>query len=448
MNIRKSVLVMLFSAFALVSCSDDEIIGSGEDVTSLRLPRSINFGGPNLDFGSDQNLLSNLALDSAGTDYTTDSVEHYWTAEQSVTLQTANNILCIVDELGAYEMLNQGAYKISSKGGFCGSEPVANAVDIFIESKRADNDSPQFVRIWVMDDVPVVFELTIEQGVNNNNPFGVFQALYQVYQADPTSGVYSAFADADIRVMRSVQNKPRYESRMESRLQGMTLNVATAAIINDISSNSGQSREYWLGNDAGNILDSETLFDFNHDNTMVSVISASGLNLDNAGCYSRNDLVDQVQRYSLYFNQSMNFNGQAVSTGQRVQLNNNLNSLQFLYTHSSINDRPSSAPDAILVDNQQYTLNYDLLDPWPILRISQPVDAPIYFNLKDGTLLNNDLGEFAIKAREISHSTLAVNADQCMGLDADAVINNADIDPRNVPAIALPSIGLEDLPQI
>lgn len=217
--------LIVAGALGLAGCSDsgggDGGGNNSEETKGMEMPVTLSVVTAKEDSASAKQV-SGLSVDygaviatfnSAGTDYSNDS-QNAWVHDRALEpLQSVNEILCYIGQTGADELVNQtyvalvDAAKCKREGeqdqGQNQSSSGGKSVEMerwVVDSRRADNSSPQIVKIWVQesadgpDDIPqeIRAEVTITEGVSDANPFGKFTLNFVgVYiGADPYSNTF------------------------------------------------------------------------------------------------------------------------------------------------------------------------------------------------------------------------------------------------------------------
>ena len=135
----------------------------------------------------------------ATSDYKKDVTNTYVEERSTEGFNTVNEILCMVGQTKYDTMLNRGAYKAQIDSNQCSSsksdasaagqssqnQSSSSSMPRYemwtVESSRADNDSPQIVKVWIHEDADeyepakVIFaKMEITEGKSDTNPYGIF----------------------------------------------------------------------------------------------------------------------------------------------------------------------------------------------------------------------------------------------------------------------------------
>jgi len=139
---------------------------------------------------------SNLA---ATTDYNTDKPNVYVQERTSDAFKTINQILCMMGQTKYDVMLNKGVYTALVDQNLCSTnnaDPAAAGqqaqnqssganmpayMTFTVDASRADDNSPQYVRVWVHqpasdnDQAALIYgKAVISEGTSTTNPYGIF----------------------------------------------------------------------------------------------------------------------------------------------------------------------------------------------------------------------------------------------------------------------------------
>lgn len=387
-TLQKAATALLVSIFVplLSSCGG----GGGSSTTStnpttiagIKMPRSMSVVTvKSLDTTNAALVLPGTNTPTAITvdanaDYNQDEVHAYVYDASMESLETVNMILCLMDQTGATEMVNQGAYialvdedkceqgKNQSSSGETGQSSggqVSRFSNWTIDSTRADNSSPQIVKIWIpvspsnngpgtdpRDQQRIMVEVTASEGVSDTSPFGSFNLNFKgVVDASlmgGPSGTDVALMQGTLMTVDNNQNQPqfRFINLSGDALPGSTgfdysHTEAANVILDDATGTGGVAltsvdESY---NDGFGLFQSSDAFAIAFNDThLLRGEDTNGDNLvDASSCKSRNDFDTQVWRYNLYHTADGAFNGANVTAGQRVELNSG-----FPFTYDTDND--------------------------------------------------------------------------------------------------------------
>lgn len=367
------------------------VSGSTGSATGLQMPSSLSVvAAPAGATNPAPNLNRSIAnpLPGSGTDFGTAAQRVYMFDESMESLQTVNMILCLMDQTRASDLVNTGAYialvnekkceqgKNQSSAGTSGQSSTTQTVSYnswTVLSTRADNTSPQIVKIWVPGDASasdprdgqnILVEVNITEGVSTAVPFGSFALNFKGVDGPGTATIMKGMLRT---ANRQGTNKPEFEYL---NLQGDSIpgntgtnfsgEEASYVVFDDATGNSGKARTRSYRNepqmsapeDHNYALDYNTSFVHRAKNTGAGVVSA---------CLDRDPATydTQVWRYNLY-----------TAAGALVSLNSGF---PFTYDHDVNTGTPEkyghigywgvwyegvgSLPDGAVVNKRDYTNN-------------------------------------------------------------------------------------------
>jgi len=342
------IMALTLSAFLLIGCSGDEIIGTG--VQGLKLPSSINIATPKTEKTIQSNAqltaLHPAAFNDPGTDYSKNKTSIYFDNELQSVIEVQNSILCLLDKLNLDKMVNQGAYSAILNGISCSSERQSITqspllISLTAITERKDNQTPQSFKVWMTYPeleiyenltIPLVvmIEGSINQNVGVNRPFGDFTMSFKI---SVDNVIYGGTAGDEIitsldtvRTVTGDNNEPQVKTISTSNIQSplWTYQGSASSVIslnpNDDQSGNVVSKSDYLEDDFqhfnqfGGQFDNNTIFQgLDLDNNAI-------VDSDTKSCYSRNQLESIVQSYWLYHESDGTFHGAAVAAGEQVSL--------------------------------------------------------------------------------------------------------------------------------
>lgn len=268
-------------------------------------------------------------------DYHTD-VQHSRVYDPSMdTLQTVNQILCMISQTGYVDLVNEGLYKAQVDTAKCdsGSDQSSSSSDqgqssgadaeqpqIWIaQSERASNSSDQIVEFWVPSDddggppATIWVRMTVSAGASSTNPFGVFSLDFAgvpdggtiddatfhgtLATLDSTGG---AVGFSFYEFHGDVNDVPAPGDHAELVQANVNMSADQTTGLAHIRRTFREN----FGGDSG-IQTVEYSLAFNPTNVSRAQDS------DPAVCLSRTDFASQVGRYTLY----------DATTGERIDLN-------------------------------------------------------------------------------------------------------------------------------
>jgi hypothetical protein len=295
------------------------------------------------------------AFNAADTQYTTDPVAT-WVYDPSIQpLDLVNMILCLMDQTRADQMVNQGTYlalvdynrcQQGSQGGGGDSGQSASGGkgakywNFIVNSTRASNSAPQIVEVWISGIEPdgpdagdlfrVDVETTITEGVSDTNPFGSFTMNYAFpdgvggYDGGGTLKTMSA---AGGQVAFTVIEKEGTEQVSYSPGESFHYTAGTVEMTPDGLVGRARTVIQDEGNDGGFDYSDGGAFGITFDaNHMRRAEADDATDLadeifSSDTCLARGTYNTQVWRYDLYHAADGTWKGDAVTGGERVEVN-------------------------------------------------------------------------------------------------------------------------------
>ena len=368
-------LVLLTSILSACGGGGSGSSSSSGTVSGLEMPSNLSVVASADASGSGTPVAA--LFNDAGTDYSSDVAQvHVYDASME-SLQTVNMILCLMEQTRATEMVNQGSYIAlvnenkcetggnKSSGGTGGgqstgsgsSEQTAKFNKWTITSTRADNSSPQIVKIWVpgeanatdpMDGQNILVEVTVSEGVSATRPFGSFVMNFAgVVDAALVGGTPGSYETTMAGTLQTVDNslgQPQFQfinvggKAVNAMITDFTMTQKANVVLDDTSSTGGvahtSSVDGFDQDTSGTIDPSESrqtdfAIAFNADNFLRGKDDDGVTGIDSYACTSRTSLDEHVWRYNLYHAADGTFNGATVTGGQLVELNSG-----FPFTYS------------------------------------------------------------------------------------------------------------------
>jgi len=121
------------------------------------------------------------AYNDNNTDYSLEPAQFYTKVDAIEPMSTANMVICILKGLRGDAMVNKGKYSVLIDMDKCGDANSKEKMYAIAESTRADNDSPQTVKMWVPkfgvgdgQTAQILGNAVITKGPSKTNPVGEF----------------------------------------------------------------------------------------------------------------------------------------------------------------------------------------------------------------------------------------------------------------------------------
>lgn len=128
-----------------------------------------------------------------GTDYTNQKTQIY-NDNGNVDLFIYNIFMSFIQQSRPDLMLNKGAFTATLKVKESNEE--FNAV---IDVKRADNNSPMYIDMWVKFDDTIYLQFKIDEAPSTNYPFGVWTINYTIDTTPVQSAIITANKSGDLQ---------------------------------------------------------------------------------------------------------------------------------------------------------------------------------------------------------------------------------------------------------
>jgi len=169
----------------------------------------------------------------ATSDYIKDKTNVYVQERSAEQFDTINNILCMMGQSKYDAMLNKGDYIALVDNNVCDSSSKSDASNsaqssqqsqsssanmpnyskFTVNSSRADDNSPEYVKVWIHDNgkgqpgeaMLIYAYIKIVEGKSDTNPYGIFTMDFAGYPVAPNGIVASTPASkGTLRAVRSV----------------------------------------------------------------------------------------------------------------------------------------------------------------------------------------------------------------------------------------------------
>lgn len=296
------------------------------------------------------------ALSDPGTEYSKDKKNSYVYDDSMESMQTVNMILCIMDQMRADAMVNTGNYAVLINNDKCeqGKNQDSSATtgqsstqttDLWrwvVNTSRATNSAPQVIKAWSENkemggpgqSQRIEVETTVTEGVSSANPFGKFTMNFK--GVNPTTGAVMmkgtlktetatggkvAFTFYEVDGTQSSTYSPG-EFFFERASSVVTAPDGTDGVAQTISLEEGNFGGGVQTNSAGYAIAYNTTHVLRAGNSNTTKAQLQAMNSSTPGiCLSRTNFNTNVWRYDLYHAADGTFNGNAVTAGQRVELN-------------------------------------------------------------------------------------------------------------------------------
>ncbi len=384
------VIFMIGAALLFSGCSGGgggSSSGSGGVVQSLKVGERVSVVDAQDSQTSNQinalKLASAVADLPAGSPYNTDETHSYVEERSSESFDIINEILCMMAQTGYDEMLNQGNYKAMINMSQCeGSKDNAesagqasqnqssgaNAEEYeywTVNSSRADNDSPQIVKVWVHEKEEdhgggiepaktILVKTIITESKSATNPYGIFTLYFQGVLDSNGQEMMTGYLKAERDNTGTVLLK-FYESGQHgdgSGSQQVTLNRST-----DGSTGSGSlaMTQSWQGQTQSKA------FNIAYNNGFFLRQEIENNTPGESVCMNRTNTESSVWRYGVYYDENHDTPGERVSINSGFPIkytdNNGSNYHGWAGYHGLWIDNNVTIPNGATVYKQDYSSN-------------------------------------------------------------------------------------------
>jgi hypothetical protein len=390
MNKQCIAVAMVMVATA---CSNND---NSSSVTGLSLPQKIeavSAADDNVDSPSAAGYRQVLniqptAFDDAGTDFATDETGSYVYEEGLQYIRSVNHLLCIVNELQYQVMVNAGPYTAAVDYQKCYEEiyPESNfriptpIIEATVNSSRADNSSPHSVKVWFPDfnnsspPLPgmiaeqTLVEIRITQAPSESNPFGEFSLKFSNItdaslfggelgeELQTSAGLYQALLSSSGEpIMREVI-APNPNITNDTDYSAFTI------LLKNSLENWG-SIHTAHGTDESNVPGS-LWYDFDSQHLLLGRYDEANDLFESQSCKARSETLSGFGAYNLYHKNDGTFRGQAVSAGQRIELNSSF-SFDYHGLYGWMNDsgyyleNDAELPDGAVITKREFIQQED-----------------------------------------------------------------------------------------
>ncbi|MCW8956845.1 MAG: hypothetical protein OQL09_08180 [Gammaproteobacteria bacterium] len=384
---KRIIPVAIFSALAIAACGGgggSSTDGSDPDadpvvgVTGLKMPSSMSVVAAKSQLSGPSSKISagivsakssqqiSQAISDADSDYVMDEAHTYVYDASMESLDTVNMILCLMEQTGASEMVNEGAYialvnedkceqgENKSNSGSTGQSSGGQVDELSawtIESTRASSTADQLVKIWVpgdtggdpMDEQEILVEVTVTDAVSSTLPFGNFTMNFKGVAED--SGNEFETMRGLLQTVDNDQGQPQFrfvnlggDAIDGGSVFGFSFEEAASVVLDDADGTGGVAKTRRAESNPYETIEALFAVAFDTDYLLRGKDDDGVSGIDATSCKSRNSFNSQVWRYNLYHAVDGTFNGEAVSGGDRVELNSG-----FPFNYDNNNDGSNDA---------------------------------------------------------------------------------------------------------
>lgn len=269
------------------------------------------------------------AFNDAGTDYSNVTTQSWTWTPGLDPLDTANQILCFINNLRAGDMVNKGMYSALVDMNSCqagqsnGSSKGPNNMFAVVKSTRADDSSPEEVDVWVPDmaqgsggDAQIHAHAEITASPTSSNPSGQFKMTYRMYALTNLTG--SPIEEGQLKSLPNSDGKIDLSFYSNGTDQG---GVFAASVVKSPDGSTGDAITQDVNRNTHNLETYKMAWDGTVAPGLVSIEKPDASQV----CLNKNDTTEYVYQYGLY----------DASTGAEVKLNGGF---PFEYTRQNGSD--------------------------------------------------------------------------------------------------------------
>lgn len=242
------------------------------------------------------------AYSDAGTDYSKAQTQTWTWTPGLDPLNTANQILCFINNLRADAMVNKGQYSALVDMNACqagqsdGSSKGPDNMFAIVNSTRADNSSPEEVDVWVPQMAQgngstgqIHAHAEVTQSPSSSNPSGQFTMTYQMYDVTNLSG--NPIEEGQLKSLPNSNGQIDLSFFASSSTHG---NMAVS-VVKDPNGASGAAITQGVDYQTNNSVTFKMAWDDSTAPGLVNIQAPTG-NV----CLNKNDITNNVYQYGLY----------------------------------------------------------------------------------------------------------------------------------------------------
>lgn len=307
-------LLPLASALALTACGGGGGGGTTGQVQGLQGPQQVTVITASGEGGSALRLPRGTR-GIAGSDYTTDRTR-FWVRDTSMdALDTVNMILSFLHQTHYWEETNRGPYKALVEDTSNRSEGERggngrNFVEWTVDSKRADNNSPQIVKFWLTEqdggEARTIYgRLTVQDEPTDEQPLGRFTLFFRGLPADAPHNSTNTTFEGYLRTVARTDGQSEVEFYMGHGDPEVTPPPGDRAVrerahvVGDFAAGTGRAftERHAVENQGGSVYTERGAFQLQFD---PDYVARKEIVSDELEVLDRHDFTTRVHRYGLY----------------------------------------------------------------------------------------------------------------------------------------------------
>lgn len=327
--------------------------GGTTTVTGVELPSNMSVVTA-VDSGVTTSSIADTASLAADSDYQTDPAEVHVFDPSMEALGTVNMILCLMDQIRAADMVNQGPYIAlvdedmceegsndsgASSGGQASTSNVKQYNKWTIVSTRESDDTPMIVQIWIpgkghpedpRDAQKILVEVTASEGVSDTKPFGSFvlnfHGVADAGLVGGTAGTMVTLMKGTLQTVNNDLGQPQFRfaevggEYANPAITDFADRQAASVVLDDAAGTGGVAKTLTDFMDGWGSMAETYVVAFDETHLLRGKDTNGDDTTDAQACMSRLDFNTQVWRYNLYHAADGTFAGAAVTAGQRVEM--------------------------------------------------------------------------------------------------------------------------------
>jgi len=259
------------------------------------------------------------AYNDAGTDFSKAQTQSWTWTPGLEPLNTANQILCFINNLEAGDMVNKGIYAALVDMNACqagqsnGSSKGPNNMFAIVHSTRANSSSPEEVDVWVPNmaqgsgsSAQIHAHAEITASPTATNPSGEFKMTYRMYPITNGTVGSTPIEKGQLKSLPNSNGKVNLSFYSNGTDQGHNF-VSAVSVVKTPDGSSGAAITQGMNYQNFTTEYHKMTWD---DGTALGMVKIEKPDLSQV-CLNKNDITENVYQYGLY----------DASTGAAVKIN-------------------------------------------------------------------------------------------------------------------------------
>jgi hypothetical protein len=251
----------------------------------------------------------------AGSDYSTDRT-NFWVRDNSMdALDTVNMILSFLYQTHYWEETNQGPYRaLVENTNDRGSGERGGSAKVYaewvIDSKRADNNSPQIVKFWISErdggeETTIYGKLTVQAEPTDEQPLGRFALFFRGLPAEAPHTSTDTTFEGYLRTVTRNDGQSEVEfynghgDPATTPPVGERAMLERAHVVGDFTAGTGRAftEVHHVENQGGSVHQERGAYQIQFDADYLARRETVG---DELEVLDRHDFTTRVHRYGVY----------------------------------------------------------------------------------------------------------------------------------------------------